>query len=271
MITGAGPPVVLLHGLCGSHRCWEPVAERLAAHHHVIAPDLLGFGASPRPPGGYGADTQATAVGECALRAGLTAPAVVAGHSAGAVIALRLAVLRPDLVAGVVCFGPPFYPTRAEGRRRLRRAGTISRLVGFDGRLAEAVCHFACQRHTAAAARVFAAMRPELPPEVAADAFQHSWASYSATINEVILGADVGRWLPSVDVPVLLIAGGGDQVVDLHHLRELDQMNERVSLELWSRSAHGIPLSHPRACAAAIERWTAVTGNESSEQSTRNA
>ena len=256
--TGAGPPVVLLHGLCGSHRCWRPVAERLAPHHHVIVPDLLGFGASPRPPAGYAADDHAAAVAECALRAGLSAPAVVAGHSAGAVVALRLAVLRPELVAGVVCFGPPFYPTRAAGRRRLRRLGTLSRVFGFDGRVAEAVCRFACQRHPGATARVFAALRPELPLEVAADAFQHSWASYSETIDKVILAADAGRWLRSVDVPVLLVAGRRDRVVDLNHLRELDHTHDRVSLELWSRSAHRIPLSHPRACAAAIERWRAV-------------
>jgi pimeloyl-ACP methyl ester carboxylesterase len=81
----------------------------LAPCHRVLVPDLLGFGASPRPDGGYGPDDHAAAVAESVLRVGLSAPAILAGHSAGAVIALRLAMLRPDLVAAVICFGPPFY------------------------------------------------------------------------------------------------------------------------------------------------------------------
>jgi len=253
-VVGAGPPVVLLHGLAGSHRFWRPVARRLASRNRVIVPDLLGFGASPRPPGGYGPDDHAAAVAECALRAGLSGPALVAGHSAGAVIALRLALLRPDLVAAVVCFGPPIYRTMAEGRRRLRKIGLMARLVGVDSRLAEAACHFACQRHTAAAARVFCAVRRDLPPEVAADAVHHSWASYSETLNKVVLAAEAGPWLAAVDLPVLLVAGRQDRIVDIGHLVELERMHPHVSVELWSSAGHAIPLTHPRASAAAIGR-----------------
>ena len=251
-VVGAGPPVVLLHGLAGSHRFWHPVARGLASRYRVIAPDHLGFGASPRPPGGYGPDDHVAAVAECALRAGLSGPALVAGHSAGAVIALRLAMLRPDLVGAVACFGPPIYRTMAEGRRRLRRIGLLARLAGVDSRLAEAACQFACQRHTAAAARVFSAVRRDLPPEVAADAVHHSWASYSETLNKVVLAAESDSWLASIDVPVLLIAGRRDRVVDIGHLAELERMHPHVSLEVWSRAGHAIPLTHPRACAAAV-------------------
>src|SRR5207244_6058182 len=74
-VVGAGPPVVLLHGLAGSHRFWRPVARGLASRYRVIVPDLLGFGASPRPPGGYGPDDHVAAVAECAVRAGLSGPA----------------------------------------------------------------------------------------------------------------------------------------------------------------------------------------------------
>ena len=40
---GAGPPTLLLHGLGGTADFWQPVIERIAGHHTVIAPDLLGF------------------------------------------------------------------------------------------------------------------------------------------------------------------------------------------------------------------------------------
>jgi len=44
---GAGPPLAILHGLFGSGRNWATIAQRLAAHHRVIAVDLRNHGGSP--------------------------------------------------------------------------------------------------------------------------------------------------------------------------------------------------------------------------------
>jgi pimeloyl-ACP methyl ester carboxylesterase len=46
---GQGPPTVLLHGLLGSDRYWGGGFDRLADSGLLLAPDLLGFGAFPRP------------------------------------------------------------------------------------------------------------------------------------------------------------------------------------------------------------------------------
>ncbi len=46
---GEGPPVVLIHGTPSSSREWRHVADALAPHHRVLAPDHLGFGESDRP------------------------------------------------------------------------------------------------------------------------------------------------------------------------------------------------------------------------------
>src|SRR5579875_1861010 len=53
---GAGPPLVLLHGLFGSARNFGAVQRRLAEHWRVLALDLRNHGASPHAPGmDYGA------------------------------------------------------------------------------------------------------------------------------------------------------------------------------------------------------------------------
>ena len=54
--AGSGEPLVLIHGLGGSRRIWEPVIDRLAAERDVIAVDLPGFGASPVLPHGIAAE-----------------------------------------------------------------------------------------------------------------------------------------------------------------------------------------------------------------------
>ncbi|MGO9905789.1 MAG: alpha/beta fold hydrolase, partial [Solirubrobacteraceae bacterium] len=50
-LAGDGPPIILIHGITASSQVWEPVAERLAANHTVLAPDLLGHGQSAKPRG----------------------------------------------------------------------------------------------------------------------------------------------------------------------------------------------------------------------------
>ena len=47
---GSGPPLLLLHGNPLTHAAWHKVAPRLAAHFHVVAADLRGYGDSSAPP-----------------------------------------------------------------------------------------------------------------------------------------------------------------------------------------------------------------------------
>ena len=49
-IPGGGVPLVLVHGLGDRAESWAPLMERLKkAGFHVYAPDLLGYGRSPKP------------------------------------------------------------------------------------------------------------------------------------------------------------------------------------------------------------------------------
>ncbi|MCA9773410.1 MAG: alpha/beta fold hydrolase, partial [Myxococcales bacterium] len=55
-VAGEGPPVLLIHGWCDSHRTWRDVAPALAARHRVITPDLKGHGWSDKPDDPYHPD-----------------------------------------------------------------------------------------------------------------------------------------------------------------------------------------------------------------------
>jgi len=102
---GSGREVVLLHGLGGSAANWGAVAGPLARSHRVLVPDLPGHGGSPRPPAGSDVGWFADAAAEALREAGCER-ALVAGHSFGGLVALRLALRHPDLVSGLVLVAP---------------------------------------------------------------------------------------------------------------------------------------------------------------------
>lgn len=89
---GEGPPVLLLHGTGAATHSWRDLAPRLARRFSLFAPDLPGHGfTSAAPP------ATRSLPGYARLVAGLLAalkvgPALVVGHSAGAAIALRMAL-----------------------------------------------------------------------------------------------------------------------------------------------------------------------------------
>jgi pimeloyl-ACP methyl ester carboxylesterase len=97
-VTGAGPALVLVHGITESHHTWDPLVEPLALDFRVIAVDLRGHGESERKPP-YDAFTMANDVYAVVQAAGATEPLLV-GHSLGAVVISLYAASRP--LRGVV-------------------------------------------------------------------------------------------------------------------------------------------------------------------------
>src|SRR3954465_11383012 len=87
-IAGSGPPVVLIHGMINSSRHWEAVARRLARSPTVIAPDLIGHGASATPRGDYSLGAHAASIRDLLAAIGVERASVV-GHSLGGGVAMQ--------------------------------------------------------------------------------------------------------------------------------------------------------------------------------------
>ena len=100
-VGGAGPPLVLVHGLGGTIENWRSLATPLAAEHRVLVPDLPGHGRSALLTEARDVDALAAAVLGIA-DAEKAGEAVWIGHSLGGVVSLRAAALRPDAVRGLV-------------------------------------------------------------------------------------------------------------------------------------------------------------------------
>src|SRR5256886_9169928 len=111
---GAGPTLVLVHGLGGSHVNWMAVAPALARDARVLAVDLAGFGRTPL--GERSADVHANRVLlDRFLDAVAAAPAILIGNSMGGLLAMLEAARAPERVAGLVLVAPA-QPRSAEAR-----------------------------------------------------------------------------------------------------------------------------------------------------------
>lgn len=125
--VGTGhPTVVLVHGLFANRTYYAAQAQHLAAGHRVLSIDLRGHGESDVPEQGYGLDVFAEDVIRVCDEARVTR-AVFCGHSMA--VALKVALRRPDLVAGVVLLdGVVLFPPEV----RNEQAG-FAQILGTDG------------------------------------------------------------------------------------------------------------------------------------------
>ncbi len=100
-----GPGALLVLGLLGSGAGFGPALTELARTHLVVAPDLLGPGASEEPAGDYSPGSFATQARDLLTVLGVDAATAV-GHSLGGGIALPCAHQFPDLRERLVLVDP---------------------------------------------------------------------------------------------------------------------------------------------------------------------
>jgi pimeloyl-ACP methyl ester carboxylesterase len=103
--------VILLHGIGRTSKVWQHVLPGLKVKNlKVVAFDLLGFGRSPKPKWiDYSVDNHADAVIASITRLNPKQPVIIVGHSMGCLVAVRVALRRPDLVKHLVLFEMPLY------------------------------------------------------------------------------------------------------------------------------------------------------------------
>ncbi|WP_030558851.1 alpha/beta fold hydrolase [Streptomyces aureocirculatus] len=104
---GEGEPLVLMHGGLVDARFFEPNLAPLAAHFHVYTPERRGHGHTPDVEGPITYQLMADDT-VAFLEQVVGEPADLVGHSDGALVAMLVAMRRPDLVKRVVLISGGF-------------------------------------------------------------------------------------------------------------------------------------------------------------------
>ncbi|MGE3139758.1 MAG: alpha/beta fold hydrolase [Thermoleophilia bacterium] len=224
-VSGAGPAVVLVHGLGGSARWWRGTAASLARSHRVIVPDLPGFG--------YGSGAPFSLRDAPPLLDGLldalgAREAALVGHSFGALACMATAAAQPDRVSRLVLVGPP-VTTASPG------------LVG----------------NVLPVARTVLGLPPSAVLTVLGDAATRSPLALLRAAGEILShGEPAGG---AAAVPTMVVWGERDVLVPLERAAWVERALPEADLRVIAGAGHVPMLDRPAAFSALLERFLGDT------------
>jgi pimeloyl-ACP methyl ester carboxylesterase len=223
--VSAAPAWLLLHGLAVSHRYLMPTAAALPGRVHV--PDLPGFGLSPRTKRVYDTVEHARSVIKW-METDHIGPAYVLGNSFGCQVAAEIAVRRPDLVAALVLVGPTVDPAAPT----------------FGGQIARWCRDL--RHEDPRQARIIAA-------DVRDGGLRRVWRTLRHSVHH-----HIGRRLPLVQAPVLVLRGEHDPLVPPDWARQSAMLAPHGHVVTIPRAAHNAVTTAGPAVAAEAVAFTAA-------------
>jgi pimeloyl-ACP methyl ester carboxylesterase len=254
---GSGAAVVLVHGLAGSATNWLELVPRLVERYRVLVVDLPGHGGSVPARRGSSVSDFAEAVARVVEQEG-AGPALVAGHSFGGHVVLRLAHHRPELVRALLLVSPAGIATTT---RSLQLAVALAGVL----RPARWVAPL---RHRYAG-RVWyrrALFRPWFVSDAAAISERATVGFLECqrlhvdtrTAGRAMVADDPRRDLEHVACPVLVLWGARDAQLPLDDAFEYAR-RLRAPLRIVADCGHLVIGERPTACVAALDDLAALS------------
>ena len=242
--AGAGPPLVLLHGLGASLEDWEGQVPEFSRQFRVITPDLRGFGRSARGHRGMSIAQLAQDVRGLLDHLGVREFDLV-GYSMGGAVAQQIALDRSQTVRRLVIANsvPTFRPRTLRQRFEIVYRLAVMSLLG-PRRLAEI-----------AALRMFPE-QPELRARsIARGIAYNTRAGYLGALRALTRWSALER-LHELQMPVLVI-GAEHDYFSRADLVQFAHALPHGRLHIVKGAHHGLPLEMPAQFNRRVLRFLA--------------
>jgi pimeloyl-ACP methyl ester carboxylesterase len=267
---GSGRPMLLVHGLGGSHVNWMAVGPRFAERFRVAAVDLRGYGRTPRA-GHRSSLRENRALIEGYLEREAGEPVILAGNSMGGLLSMLTAAHRPDLVRALVLINPALViPRRARHDPRLVAFGAAMIAPGIGEALMAARWRLL---GTEAVVRGTFELVTRDPSGVTTDIVDaHLRMAHERRANR---GSDrafmqsirslawflrshrpLERQARRISAPALLIHGHHDRLVALESARRLARLRPDWTFRELEHVGHVPMLEDPSLLVRLVEEWS---------------
>jgi len=236
-VTGEGPPVVLIHGVGLNKDMWGGQAAGLTDHYQVIAYDMLGHGASPRPASDTGLAGYAEQLHELLQHLQINRAAVV-GFSMGGLVARAFALHYPQQLSALVVLNSVF------NRSAEQRAGVVERTRqaaehGPDANAEAALSRWFSREYQGANPAQIEAIRQTL----ARNDPQGYLTTYALFATQDLYRADD---LASIASPTLIATGELDPGSTPAMAQELAERIPGAQVVVLAEQRHMMPVESPR-------------------------
>jgi pimeloyl-ACP methyl ester carboxylesterase len=227
---GSGDAIVLIHGFPLTRDVWDSQTERLSRQMRVIRPDLRGMGRSSAPDGPYLMEALAGDVAAALDALGIERAGIV-GHSLGGYVAMAFCRMYSERVTrlALVC-----SRLASDSPQAAKSREDLADLAEREQRTDTIVDSYV--------PRLFAPWllenRSPLVDRVRAMALQNSVTGASAMLRGMAQRVDASDIAEDLDMPVLIVAGGADQVVPLDEARQMCRTFPNAQLQVLERSGH---------------------------------
>ncbi len=264
---GSGRPIVLVHGLGGSHLNWLPVASRLAVHGRVLAIDLAGHGRTPSLGRTARVGANRRLLGRF-LEAVAGAPAVLVGNSMGGYLSLAEAAAEPAKVASLVLVDPavpntkirtwdPYVVALFAAYALPGTGAALMRLRGRRGaeglvRATLALCCVDASRVPRDTVQAHVELARERMNPMAGRDFLAAQRSLMARLIRPRRFYDM---VAGIRARALIVQGGSDRLVRVAAVRALAKARHDWRLEILEGVGHVPQLEAPERFLAAVEPW----------------
>jgi pimeloyl-ACP methyl ester carboxylesterase len=259
--TGAGPTLLLLHGYLQHWYAWRRVLPLLADDYRLVCADLRGFGWSEQTRRGY--DIASLAGDLSALIDFLDiGPALVLGDDLGARVAMRLARRSPERMTGLVALDVNHpYPARRMMLANLRRMWFTAFPLEYPGagqmvlRHWPAFIRFLLRRGTGDPRSWPAEDLAEFVAAARASAHAGQQVMWQMVVKDMPGLLHRGRKAPSLELPVLLLAGDRDKLTPASLLDGDQSRAPRLTTQILSGCGHHLPIEAAEAVANATRAF----------------
>lgn len=247
--VGQGSPILFVHGFPLDHMMWREQVAELSRDFRCVVPDLRGFGKSTVTDGTVTMEQFADDLAELLDALAITEPVMLCGLSMGGYIAWQFARRHAVRLKGLILCDTRAVPDSAEAAANRRKLADDVVRTGPELVANAMLPKLFSDRETT--------RRTELKDELRRVMLAIDPRGIAAASRGMAERADARPWLPTINLPTLLLVGEQDVISTPAEMSEIATAMPQASFRVIPDAGHLAPLENPGPTNEAIRVFLA--------------